>query len=313
MYYTNPFQPFFAEFANNVTRMDIVFDNYNPDSLKNEEREQRGMGPRIRVKDSTRTPKKWTLFLKNTENKTELFRLLCKHLQTINDSDGKRQIVCAYDDSASVNSDIDITSLIPCKQEEADTRMFLHVQHASNHGHTNILIKTVDSDVVVIAVALFFELEVSYLWIEYGTGKNKRYLPVHEIANSLGKSRSKALLFWHAFTGCDTVSAFGGRGKKTAWQVWEVFPEITDTFIKLSNTPVDISAEDFAALQRFTVLLYDRSSCLLNVNDCRRMLMARKNCSYEGIPPTEGALFQHCLRAALVAGITGLKLCKKCL
>ena len=29
---------------------------------------------------------------------------------------------------------------------------------------------------------------------------------------------------FHAFSGCDTVSAFCGRGKKTAWITWEEFP-----------------------------------------------------------------------------------------
>ena len=34
----------------------------------------------------------------------------------------------------------------------------------------------------------------------------------------------------HAFTGCDTVSAFCGRGKKTAWNTWKVYPEVTTEF-----------------------------------------------------------------------------------
>ena len=32
----------------------------------------------------------------------------------------------------------------------------------------------------------------------------------------------------HAFTGCDVVSAFRGKGKSTAWQTWDVYPEATD-------------------------------------------------------------------------------------
>jgi len=31
----------------------------------------------------------------------------------------------------------------------------------------------------------------------------------------------------HALTGCDT-SAFCGIGKKTTWDAWEVFPEVTN-------------------------------------------------------------------------------------
>ena len=30
---------------------------------------------------------------------------------------------------------------------------------------------------------------------------------------------------FHAFTGCDTVSSFDGRGKKTAWDTWMTFDD----------------------------------------------------------------------------------------
>jgi hypothetical protein len=55
------------------------------------------------------------------------------------------------------------------------------------------------------------------LWTTFGKGKDLRWIPIHDIVRSLGP-RSKALPFFHAFRGCDTVSAFVGKGKKTAWQ-----------------------------------------------------------------------------------------------
>ena len=39
-----------------------------------------------------------------------------------------------------------------CNHEEADTRIFVHVRDAVEHGAQNVLIRTVDTDVVVIAV-----------------------------------------------------------------------------------------------------------------------------------------------------------------
>ena len=62
------------------------------------------------------------------------------------------------------------------------------------------------------------------LWLEFGTGKNYRLIPAHEIAKSIGPESAAALSAFHAFTGCDTTSSFLGRGKKTAWQAWEQFP-----------------------------------------------------------------------------------------
>ena len=39
--------------------------------------------------------------------------------------------------------------LAPCSHEEGDSCMMLHVQHAAQHGHHQILVHTVDTDVVV--------------------------------------------------------------------------------------------------------------------------------------------------------------------
>ena len=42
----------------------------------------------------------------------------------------------------------------------------------------------------------------------------------------------RALPFWYAITGCDTVPAFSGRGKKKAWDGKGVFEEVTRSFIR---------------------------------------------------------------------------------
>ncbi|KAL8577836.1 hypothetical protein ACOMHN_054586 [Nucella lapillus] len=43
---------------------------------------------------------------------------------------------------------------------------------------------------------------------------------------------------FHALTGCDTVSSF--TSKKTAWAVWTVLPELTESLLLLSSAPRDI-------------------------------------------------------------------------
>ena len=65
---------------------------------------------------------------------------------------------------------------------------------------------------MVIAIARFSNLNIEKLWIAFGRGKDFRWIPIHELCLSLGP-RAKALTFVHAFTGCDTVSAFRGKGK----------------------------------------------------------------------------------------------------
>lgn len=60
---------------------------------------------------------------------------------------------------------VDKSSLEPCTQEEADTRIFLHVDNASSSGITKVLIRTVDTDVAVIAISLFEKLNLLELWL----------------------------------------------------------------------------------------------------------------------------------------------------
>jgi len=42
-------------------------------------------------------------------------------------------------------------SLMPCTQEEADTRRFLHVLDAGKRGFRKAMIRTVDTDVIVLS------------------------------------------------------------------------------------------------------------------------------------------------------------------
>ena len=48
--------------------------------------------------------------------------------------------------------------------------------------------------------------------------------------------------------------------------------------------------------------MYDRSSTAKHVDEARLELFARKQKSYEAIPPTQAALLQHTKRAAFQAG-----------
>ena len=122
------------------------------------------------------------------------------------------------------------------------------------------MIRTVDSDVFMLAIAAVNEAHIDELWVAFATGKSFRYLLAHEIALSLGPRKSNALLFLHAFSGCDTVSSFAGRGKKTAWEIWKIYDEVSPAFYTLASNPDLKSISDqLEVLERFVVLMYDRN------------------------------------------------------
>ena len=218
--------------AETVRRVDVVFDVYREDSRKRETRDSRGKsgeGVRISVQNDTPIFRKFNQILSIDENKSELNSLiadttieLCHGVDSV--------VVMTKGEDVLSNHGIERRNIEPCAKEEADDRMFLHAMAISRAGHTKLCIISPDNDVVIIALYAFWHLDVDELWVEYGVGKDRRWLPIHTHAHQLGESVCHALLFWHAFTGCDTVSQFAGRGKKTAWNAWVSLPEATKTF-----------------------------------------------------------------------------------
>ena len=50
-------------------------------------------------------------------------------------------------------------NLAPCTHGEADTRMILHAADAVQEGHRKIVLRTVDTDVLVLAIPLAGRLQ----------------------------------------------------------------------------------------------------------------------------------------------------------
>ena len=90
-----------------------------------------------------------------------------------------------------------LSFLSPCNHAEADTRVFLHVNDMSLQGRTKITIRTVDTNVLVIAVSVFARLQVQLeeLWIDFGTGKHRQFVPIPVIVSNLGCSKSLGIPF----------------------------------------------------------------------------------------------------------------------
>ncbi len=242
-----------------VTRVDLVWDSYIENSLKSSTREKRGSGSRSRVLPSAQIPKKWSEFLRVDKNKAELFNLLSNIAVQI-DANGKDILATNGENVLCSPASQTLDQLSPCTHEEADTRIIIHCFDAASKGHQKIIIRTVDTDVVIIAISFFHMLSVEELWIAFGTGSKLRYLPAHKYAVYLGEEKARSLLFLHAFSGCDTVSFFSGRGKRTVWDVWMSFDICHSVFTALLEDPFKLTDECFPVLERFVVLLYDCTS-----------------------------------------------------
>ena len=82
-----------------------------------------------------------------------------------------------------------------------------------------------------------------------------------------------------------------------------IFDEITDVFKRLSSMPkVQDVIDSMLTLERFAVLMYDRTSNCLDVNSCRQELFVKKGRPMDALPLTSAALFQYSVHAAYQAG-----------
>ena len=168
--------------------IDLVFDVYREDSLKRDVRMRRGNEVcRFSVRKETPVPKNCKSFLHNEGNKTELFHLIADLIHEKNNCE--ITIVGTKDTKIITNKNVDHGELSPCNKEEADTRMFLHVKDQA-WEYKKIKVVSVDSDVVIIALFVFFSLkrqkQLQELWVEFGSGKDKKCSPIHTYAEILG-------------------------------------------------------------------------------------------------------------------------------
>ena len=270
------FLPYLRSVINKVQRVDVVFDVYCANSVKTLTREKRGIGSRTRVTGGTKIPSNWQEFLRVDDNKTELFHFLADNDAADLNVAGKSIIMTRADGINSFGLPaVDLTGIEPCNHEEADTRIMLHCLHAARCGNARLSIRTVDTDIVVLAISCFSTLCVSELWIHFGVGKNVRLIPIHELCPALGPSRCTALPAFHALTGCDTVSYLYGKGKKSAWSAWDSYPQLSDVLIKLHDDTDDIDSLVLSVLERFFVILYDRTSDCSSLNKARQQLFTK--------------------------------------
>ena len=86
------------------------------------------------------------------------------------------------------------------------------------------------NELLIKTSSIFHKLDLEELWIEIGTGVTLKWLPIHEYAENLGESICQVMPVWFAFTDCDTVTAFFGRDKRLALNIFKSYSAATDAF-----------------------------------------------------------------------------------
>ena len=72
---------------------------------------------------------------------------------------------------------------------------------------------------------------------------------------NLGDNICNALIGFNAFTGCDSVSTFVGKGKKTAFSLLSKLDHLCETMKNLGDSP-EASDDLFKGCEKFVCTLY---------------------------------------------------------
>ena len=286
-------------------RLDVVWDTYRPESLKESTCQKRGKGVRRKVSGETKLPRNWSDFLHDSSNKKELFDFLTYKMANFVFPEGKAVYITSEESVLTVCS----SSPMPNRShEEADARIVVHVLHALQQGLTTVQVRTVDTDVVVL-IGVFHKLLLSqpkaYIWVAFGVGKNYRLYSINALSTSLGTKRSQHYQYFTRFLDATQPRLFGEKGRsrsgKLGWRLKRL-----RTFVYLAShpfEPLDSNCENFCKIERLIVLVYDKTSTSLSINQTRRELFCLKNVTMERMPPTQNALLQHTKRAVYQAFI----------
>eukprot|EP00117_Sycon_ciliatum_P041043 scpid99855/ scgid30081/ len=126
------------------------------------------------------------------------------------------------------------------------------------------------------------------------------------VSEKLGMDVCKALPALHAFTGCDTTSAFAYRGKKAALSIVQgdtvAGAAAREVFTSVGKQFQSLSTESLAALEKFVCAYYKVPHCS-SVNSARYELFCTRNAQSNQLPPCRDALVKHSARANYQAAI----------
>ncbi|KAK3735047.1 hypothetical protein QZH41_001743 [Actinostola sp. cb2023] len=206
---------------------------------------------------------------------------------------------CHQISSESANAVQDLKST----QEEADTRIILHIAHAARSGYDTLIVASEDTDVFILCLT-FKDMIPSSIFFKCGMQTRVRYVSISSVAQAIGQDICHSLLGVHAYTGCDTVSAFAGRGKIGALRIVKEQRSFQEMF-KCLGMEWELSDDLFKKLQDFTCHMYCSRPGTNDINELRyRLFCAKKgNIDSMQLPPCADCLFKHACRANYQAAI----------
>lgn len=292
-------------------RIDVVFDRYDHHSIKSSTRERRqknqsrqshvsdvvsAQGHALLTEDTLLPNAEWRQYLSVSSNKSTLASFLGSSL--ISQSYDFTVVVSgAYERAEEVMSsdpELDLSSM-RTGQEEADTRLLLHV---ANMRQSTVIVYSRDTDVLVLLTYHRERLPPEQIWMRIGSGHEPKYVPVHAVVETVPPNALKGLLAFHAMTGSDTTSFFFKKGKKSAWKI---FLKHSTLLHRVGRGTEELSKEAEEDAELFVSRWYGLPDTV-SVDKARATLFQQGK-HVTSLPPTADALRWHLRRCHYQAAI----------
>ena len=210
----------------NASRIDFIFDSYTEGSVKDSERLRRTQKPPVLYSNITlesKLPRDMDSFWPSAANKAKLEQLMKGWLighftaESVDVHFLSSRIVGdeTLTQTQSIrNGIVSEHPVLDSVHEVADIRIIPHALHAIRSNCTRIVILSSDTDVLVVAMYfyhIFTANGLRELWLRGGVGDSTRFIPLHVIADKVGRPMCEVLPAMHALTGCDITSKFSTK------------------------------------------------------------------------------------------------------
>ena len=304
-------QRYFIALGKNASRIDAIFDVYHQNSIKDVERNRQSQGELAfnRILPNSEI-KQWNLLLSFNTNKNKLIEFIVNEWKNLAHLLGQKVLymTSGIDVFGITTDETQLVQELQNNHKEADTQMLLHARHASM-SCGKIIVSSPDTDVFMIMLLKVTEMN-GQLFMLTGTGNKRRIIDVNSVTEGIYENQNetyctknqdmKALLGFHCFTGCDTVSSFAGCGKLKPLKLLFKNSEYIDPFSSLGED-IELGEETAKKLERFALHMYRKKPMFsISINDLRYSIYCQKGgkASFDLLPPSHNVLTQHSMRAS---------------
>ena len=189
--------------------------------------------------------------------------------------------------------------------------MVLHAKHASLN-YEKILISSPDTDVFVICLSVHLLIDANVFFLT-GVKSSRRIIDITKVADHVYESLNscevskeilmKSLVGFHSFTGCDTISAFAGRGKIKPLKLMVRDVRYVEAFDQLGEH-TEITGNLLQTIKAFVCHMYGWKSSD-SVDEIRYRMYCQRGGKIpcEQLPPCTDVLELHVMRANYQARI----------